>query len=90
MAAPRPLMNLGAVASLLGVSKRGLRHWVAENRVPVVRLGRLVRFRAEVVEQLAASGLPPLGVGSGNPATSASESSSSELMFAAVPDQSPP
>lgn len=40
----RPLLDIDAVAELLGTSVRHLRRLVQERRIPVVRVGRLIRF----------------------------------------------
>jgi excisionase family DNA binding protein len=40
----RRLLDIGAVAEQLGTSVRHIRRLVQERRIPVVRVGRLIRF----------------------------------------------
>jgi excisionase family DNA binding protein len=40
----RRLLDIGAVAEQLGTSARHIRRLVQERRIPVVRVGRLIRF----------------------------------------------
>jgi len=46
------------VADRLQVSKRTVRRWIAEGRLPVVRLGRAVRIRPADLATVADTGLP--------------------------------
>ena len=50
---PRPLMNREQVAELLGVQPQTLAKWHVNGRVmlPVVYVGRSVRYRPEDVER---------------------------------------
>jgi excisionase family DNA binding protein len=45
-------------AAFLQVSDKHLAHLIAENRVPVIRLGRRVLLSDAVVRKIAAEGLP--------------------------------
>ncbi|HET7489180.1 MAG TPA: helix-turn-helix domain-containing protein [Acidimicrobiales bacterium] len=44
MPTPTPLIDLPAVADRLGVNHRYVRRLVAEQRIPYVKLGHLLRF----------------------------------------------
>lgn len=44
LASRRQLLDVDAVAALLGTSVRHIRRLVQERRIPVVRVGRLIRF----------------------------------------------
>jgi excisionase family DNA binding protein len=39
-----PLMDIDAVASVLGVTRRHVQRLVAERRIPFLRVGRFIRF----------------------------------------------
>jgi len=52
------LLKVDEAATFLGVSVWTLRTWTSQRRVPVVRLGRAVRFRRDMLEELAQQGLP--------------------------------
>lgn len=46
---PEPLLDIAAVAELLGVSIRHIRRLVLEGRIPYIKWGHYIRFdRAEV------------------------------------------
>lgn len=47
-----PLIDLPAVAERLGVNQRYVRRLVADRRIPVIKLGRLLRFDPADVEAL--------------------------------------
>lgn len=49
---PDHLLTVHEAADLLGVQPRTLYKWASEGRLPVVKLGRLTRFRASVIEKL--------------------------------------
>ncbi len=51
------LLVIGEVAELLRCSERTIRRWVRGGRLPVVRIGGAVRFRADDVAALLRSGL---------------------------------
>jgi len=54
-APPAPLLTLREVAALLRVSEKTLRRWVAERRIPCLRLGRVIRFeRCDVFRWVSA------------------------------------
>ena len=53
------LIDMRQAARRLGVTEFGVRRWAREGRIPVVRLGKLVRLRQEDVERIAEHGLPP-------------------------------
>ncbi len=44
------LITANDVARLLKVSPSTVRMWVAQDAIPFIRLGRLVRFRREEIE----------------------------------------
>lgn len=48
---PPGLVDIGWVAARLGVNERHVRRLVAEERIPFVRLVRLVRFDPEQIER---------------------------------------
>jgi excisionase family DNA binding protein len=39
-----PLLDIGAVAAALGVTRRHIQRLVAERRIPYLKVGRFVRF----------------------------------------------
>jgi excisionase family DNA binding protein len=47
-----PLLTPVAVAERLNVSLRSVRRMIADGRLPVVRIGHLVRVRPEAVEAM--------------------------------------
>ncbi len=47
-----PLIDLPAVADRLGVNQRYVRRLVADRRIPVIKLGRLLRFDPADIEEL--------------------------------------
>ena len=48
--APRPLMDLPALAERLGVNHRHIRRLVAERRIPFLKWGHLLRFDPDEIE----------------------------------------
>ncbi len=54
-----PLIDLPAVAARLGVNQRYVRRLVADKRIPVVKLGRLLRFDPADVDELIAGARRP-------------------------------
>ena len=52
-----PLLKTEDVARLLGVSPLTVRAWVFQRLLPVVRLGRAVRFKPEDIERIQRKGL---------------------------------
>ena len=57
--ARRPLLSVEEFAAALNVRPKTVRSWVLDRRYPVVRVGRLVRFRPEVLDELIANGEVP-------------------------------
>jgi len=57
----RNLLSIKTAATWLDVTEATLRKWLAERRLPVVKLGRLTRLRIEDLYTIATSGLPPKG-----------------------------
>ena len=53
------------VADALGVTPRTVQRWVAEGRLPAVRVGGRIRFAAEAVRQLELAAAAPLAETSG-------------------------
>ncbi|WP_408886991.1 helix-turn-helix domain-containing protein [Limobrevibacterium gyesilva] len=51
-----PLLTVGEVADRLQVHPRSVRRWIADDRMPVVRLGRAVRIRTTDVDRIIAGG----------------------------------
>ena len=51
------LLTTEDVAKLLGCSEAAVRKWRSQGRLKAVKLGRLVRFRAQDVEKAATKGL---------------------------------
>jgi excisionase family DNA binding protein len=47
---PEPLLTLEQVSAHLQISPRSVQRHVAEGHIPVVRIGRLLRFRPADVE----------------------------------------
>lgn len=47
-----PLLTAAEVARRLNTSLRSVRRMIADGRLPVVRLGRMVRVRPEALEAL--------------------------------------
>jgi len=44
------LLDVKEAAALLGCSEAAIRKWVYQRRLPAVRVGRLLRFRATDLE----------------------------------------
>ena len=44
------LMNSKQIQEYLGVSRRTLYRWIAENRIPRIRIGSQWRFDPEVID----------------------------------------
>jgi excisionase family DNA binding protein len=57
----RNLLSIKTAATWLDVTEATLRKWLAERRLPVVKLGRLTRLRIEDLCAIAMTGLPPKG-----------------------------
>jgi excisionase family DNA binding protein len=55
----RPLLTVEEFAAALNVRPKTVRDWVLERRYPFVRVGRLVRFRPEVLDGLIECGEVP-------------------------------
>ena len=56
------LLTEGEVSEFLGVTRSCLRRWRGENRfLPVVRVGRLVRYRQADIENFINSNLQEVG-----------------------------
>jgi len=53
------LIDIPAVAHTLGVCNQTVRNAWLDGRIPGVRISKLVRFRPEDIERIAAEGLPP-------------------------------
>ena len=52
-----PLLSIKEVAPLLNVKESTLRSWVHQKKVPVIRLGRCVRIKYEVIQNIQERGL---------------------------------
>jgi excisionase family DNA binding protein len=46
-----PLLTVRAAADVLGVRENTLRIWLREGRLPMVRVGRLVKVRPEALKR---------------------------------------
>ena len=55
------LLSVAQVAERLSVTEAAVRKWLAQRRLPVVKLGRLTRLRAYDLEAVVKHGLPPAG-----------------------------
>ena len=56
-----PLLTVEEAARLLNCTPAAIRRWLSQRRLTPVKLGRLVRFRLEDIEAMAAKGLPGPG-----------------------------
>jgi excisionase family DNA binding protein len=54
------LLSAQQAADLLGVQPRTLYKWTYQGRLPVVKIGRLTRFRSSVIEKLIEEGEHPV------------------------------
>lgn len=52
------LWDAGEVAGFLKVDKDSVYRWVAQGRLPFVKVGRLTRFRPDDIRSVAVNGLP--------------------------------
>lgn len=50
------LVGIGTASAALGLGESTLRRWIREGRLPIVRLGRRVLIRREVLDALVARG----------------------------------
>jgi len=57
---PEPLLTVEDAAAILGIQPRTLYKWAYAGRLPVVKIGRLTRFRASTIENLIAQGEQPV------------------------------
>jgi len=55
------LLSIAQVAERLSVTEAAVRKWLAQRRLPVVKLGRLTRLRACDLEDVVRDGLPAPG-----------------------------
>jgi excisionase family DNA binding protein len=53
------LVSVKQAAGLLCCSEAAIRKWIYQRRLPVVKVGRLIRLRLEDVERVAWHGLEP-------------------------------
>ena len=53
------LLTLQEAADCLAVSLHTVRAWVARRKIEVVRIGRCVRIREEIVQKIIADGITP-------------------------------
>jgi excisionase family DNA binding protein len=58
---PPDLLSITQVAERLSVTEAAVRKWLAQRRLPVVKLGRLTRLRACDLEDVVKHGLPAPG-----------------------------
>ena len=57
---PDHLLSVHQTADLLGVQPRTLYKWAHQGRLPVVKIGRLTRFRTSVIEKFIETGEQPV------------------------------
>ena len=55
----RPLLSVEEFAAALNVKPKTVRGWVLDRRYNFVRVGRLVRFRPEILDELIERGEVP-------------------------------
>jgi excisionase family DNA binding protein len=55
------LLSIPGAASMLGVTEAAVRKWLAQRRLPVVKLGRLTRLKRSDLETVIQHGLPATG-----------------------------
>ncbi len=58
---PPDLLSIAQVAERRSVTEAAVRKWLAQRRLPVVKLGRLTRLRACDLEDVVTDGLPAPG-----------------------------
>lgn len=58
---PEELITLKEAASILSISRSTLRRWIAQGRLPCVRLGRLIRVRIADLDAFIRIGLDRRG-----------------------------
>lgn len=57
------LITVGEAARRLNVTESALRSWIFTKRLPVVRLGSLVRIKREILERIEEQGLDAVSEG---------------------------
>jgi len=55
------LIGVPEAAKRLGVTESGIRAWIFQKRIPVVKLGSLVRIRRDILEKIEKQGLDAVG-----------------------------
>lgn len=55
----KKLLTVPEFADALGVTVACVRRWVLERKIAHVKVGRLVRFRPEVLEEIISQGMRP-------------------------------
>ncbi len=63
------LLSVAEAAQKLGVTTAAVRKWLAQRRLPMVKLGRLTRLRACDLAQVVEQGLPAPGTHPRKPRT---------------------
>jgi excisionase family DNA binding protein len=53
------LLTVDELADALGLSPKTIRQWIWMRRVAYVRVGRLIRFRPEIVDEIVNRGSVP-------------------------------
>jgi excisionase family DNA binding protein len=59
MAMPKRMLTVVEAADRLNVKERYIRYLIAEGRIDIVKIGRLVRIPEQVIEDLVAVGYRP-------------------------------
>lgn len=63
--ATQKLLSVREAAKALGLTESGLRQWVLFKQIEYVRIGRLIRFRREAIEDLIRQNIVPAKVRKG-------------------------
>ena len=55
----KKLLKVPELAEGFNVSDACVRRWVLEGKIPYVKIGRLIRFRPELLEEIISQGMRP-------------------------------
>jgi excisionase family DNA binding protein len=61
MTRPKRMLTVAEAAECLNVKERYIRYLIAEGRIDIVKIGRLVRIPEQAIEDLVAVGYRPAG-----------------------------
>jgi len=45
-----PLLNVKQASAILGIDPHTLYQWISEHKIPFIKIGRLVKFKASMLE----------------------------------------